>query len=78
MASMGPEKNYSFADLYEAAFGKKPAPERIVILLSLPQEEINEVVKEWAKQADWNALDVVGTDGKTYTAFYPKWGKRVF
>lgn len=74
---MESECQFSFSDLYEAAFGRKPTLEEIAYLKNFSQEELNKRVKEWAKKADWNALDIVGTDGKIYTAFYPKWGKRL-
>ena len=73
----GLECAYSFRDLFQAAFGREAKPEEMDEFSHLTQEEKNQKVKEWAKLADWNTLDKVGADGQTYTAFYPKWGRRL-
>lgn len=62
---------FSFDDLYKAAFGKDPDPALKASLTSLPQEKINEAVREWAKMAGWQTRQRKGTDGKDYTAFAP-------
>jgi hypothetical protein len=75
---LGPECQYSFEDLFFAAFGRKASLQEIEEFNQLSQESKNQKVKEWAGLADWNVVDRVGVDEKVYTAFYPKWGKRVF
>ncbi len=74
---MADNKNYSLADLYEAAFGRKPAFEEIAYLSNLSKEELDQSIKRWAEWADWNVLPVIGLDGRTHLVFYPKWGKRL-
>ncbi len=67
----GPECDFSFQDLYAAAFGKDQK-EFTEDLSNLPQKKINVLVKTWAKKANWETEDRVGSDNMVYTAFYPK------
>ncbi|MCB9357579.1 MAG: hypothetical protein H6505_03310 [Calditrichaeota bacterium] len=64
--------DYSFSDLYSAAFGT--APDRVVLeeLYALSQDERNVVVRDWAARAGWETVSVVGTDGVTYASFGPE------
>jgi hypothetical protein len=63
--------NYSFDDLYKAAFGKKMPQIEKLKLQRLSQEGINELVIAWVQQAGWQTFARTGTDGKKYVAFYP-------
>lgn len=63
---------YSFADLYEAAFGAKPTRAALEDLYALTQTERNIVVREWAARAKWETTDVTGKDGVVYASFGPK------
>ena len=71
MEIMGIECDYSFYDLYRAAFKRQPTLEQIAHFESLPQSGKNELVKQWAAAAAWETQDKVGSDGVTYTAFAP-------
>lgn len=75
---MNPACAHSFKDLFEAAFQRPATPEEIEQFRQLSQAEKNTKVREWAKLADWNCSDELGTDHQVYAAFWPKWGKRVF
>jgi hypothetical protein len=68
---MSIECAYSFFDLFRAAFKREPTIEEIAHFENLPQSGKNEMVKQWAAAAAWEAQDRVGTDGQTYTAFAP-------
>lgn len=70
---MGIECDYSFKDLYFAAFGEAPTQDEMVEFLRLDQDVRNERVKLWAEKAGWGTDDRVGTDGPVYTAFCPLW-----
>lgn len=63
--------NYSFDDLYFAAYKKSLSVYEKEKLQKLPQEKINSLVKEWAQKAGWNTKERRGADNKTYTSFYP-------
>lgn len=67
----GFECNFSFEDLYKAAFGKVLSQEEKEKLQKLPQQKINSLILEWANKANWNIYPKLGTDGKKYLAFYP-------
>lgn len=62
---------YSFSDLYRAAFGKIPEPKKMLELFSKPREEINQTVAEWAKIAGWKTKNRKAADGSEYLAFCP-------
>lgn len=68
---MGIECNYSFFDLFRAAFKREPTIEEIAQFENLDQESKNKQVKGWAEKAVWQTKDKIGSDGKTYTAFAP-------
>lgn len=63
---------FSFADLYEAAFGVKPSKAALDELYALTQDERNIVVRDWVRRAEWESFDVTGTDGVVYASFGPK------
>lgn len=63
--------HYSFSDLYEAAFGEKPARAALEELYALSQDERNIIVRDWVRRAEWETFDVIGTDGVTYASFGP-------
>ena len=63
---------YSFADLYEAAFGAAPEQRVLDELYGLTQNERNIVVRDWVTRAGWETVDIVGTDGVTYASFGPE------
>jgi hypothetical protein len=62
--------NYSFWDLYIAAFGHRPPLKEKIKLQKLSQEEINVLVLDWAKKAGWKTKKKKGVDGKVYISFY--------
>ncbi|MBI4054472.1 MAG: hypothetical protein HY397_04040 [Candidatus Doudnabacteria bacterium] len=66
-------RNYSFADLYRAAFDKEPSKKELLDLFSSPREQINATVKTWAGRAGWQTEERVGVDGQNYLAFFPKY-----
>lgn len=63
--------NYSFDDLYNAAFGKNLTSKHKKEFQSLSQEEINKLVLTWAKKAGWKATEVKGDDEIIYISFQP-------
>ncbi len=71
MGTMGIECNFSFFDLFRAAFKREPTVEEIAHFENLPQSGKNELVKEWAQEAAWETQDKMGSDGQLYTAFAP-------
>ena len=68
---MGEECNYSFFDLYKAAYGHRIALKEKRALQKLSQEEINKLVLVWAKEAGWKTKKKKGTDKKVYLSFHP-------
>lgn len=68
---MGIECAYSFLDLYKAAFGKSPALKEKIKLQTLSQDEINQLVKDWAEKANWKTRNKKGADGIIYLSFHP-------
>lgn len=65
------ECNYSFYDLYKAAFGHKVPLKEKIAFQKLEQSEINLLVLEWAKEAGWATRKKKGMDGKIYISFHP-------
>lgn len=65
------ECDYSFWELYVAAFNKNPSDEEKEEFHQLPQFRRNMKVKEWAKLAGWKTIRRIGSDFKIYIAFYP-------
>ena len=70
---MGPECEYSFADLFRAVRGRDWTIEEQAELESLPQPDRNAWVKKLAQAAEGRIAteDRLGTDGQVYTAFWP-------
>lgn len=68
---MGSECNYSFFDLYEAAFGRKISLKEKMAFQQLSQEEINDLVLVWAEEAGWKTTKKRGSDNKIYRSFHP-------
>jgi hypothetical protein len=68
---MAIECNYSFQDLYFAAFGHKPPLKEKIKLQKLSQEEINVLVRTWAEKAGWKTQKKKGTDKNVYLSFHP-------
>ena len=64
--------DYSFADLYRAAYGREPDARELAELFGRSRAEINAVVKGWAEQAGWRTREVIGSDGATYVAYWPE------
>lgn len=65
------ECNYSFYDLYKAAYGHRIPLKEKKKLQMLSQDEINAQVLVWAKEAGWKTKKKKGTDKKTYLSFHP-------
>lgn len=65
------ECNYSFYDLYKAAYGHRIPLKEKKKLQMLSQDEINAQVLIWAKEAGWKTKKKKGTDKKTYLSFHP-------
>lgn len=63
--------NFSFWDLYKAAFGKSATPAVKKRFFTLSQKAINKKVTLWAQRAGWKTEERMGTDNKLYIAFYP-------
>ena len=57
--------------LYKAAYGNNISKKEMLKLQKMPQEKINTLVLEWAKKAGWVTKNKIGTDGKSYTSFWP-------
>ncbi len=68
---MGIECAYSFDDLYFAATSKHLSALESERFLQLSQDEKNHLVRQWANQAKWMVEDRIGSDGLTYSAFWP-------
>ena len=68
---MSNECDYSFWDLYTAAYQKVPTESEKKEFFALPQFRRNMKVKEWAKRAGWKTKRKIGSDFKIYVAFYP-------
>lgn len=73
---MGDECSYSFWDLFEAANKRRPRFEEKEEFLKISQTKRNQLIKKWAKNANWGIDDRMGTDGKVYTAFCPLWKRQ--
>jgi hypothetical protein len=63
--------DYSFNDLYKAAYKKNLSKKEKTEFEKLSQEKINSLVLEWAKRAGWKTKNKTGYDGKNYLAFHP-------
>ena len=63
--------NYSFDDLYKAAFGKKLSTNQKKKLQKLPQEKINQLVEEWTQKAQWLSQEKILPQGTRFLAFSP-------
>ncbi len=63
--------NFSFWDLYKAAFKKNPSKKLKKDFQNLSQIEINKHVLIWAKKAGWQTEERIGSDKKIYLAFFP-------
>ncbi len=74
---MAIECTYSFRDLYLAAYGHEPKDKELKDLYSLPQEKINETVKDWAELAGWETKERKGTNRTNYLAFAPSFDKDI-
>lgn len=68
---MGIECNFSFDDLYKAAFGKDISKKAKQEFANLSQDKINNLVLKWSKKANWKTEEKKGIDGKIYLAFFP-------
>ncbi|MEX0930276.1 MAG: hypothetical protein WDZ79_01215 [Candidatus Paceibacterota bacterium] len=68
---MAPECDYSYHDLYAAAFGKDPEPGDLVALKNMPHPTRENVIRNWIERAGWISKEVRGEDGKVYTMFAP-------
>lgn len=68
---MGTECDYSFYDLFAAAYRRQPTIEEIAHFTNLSQEKKNILIKTWAQEAAWETDDRLAADGQIYTAFAP-------
>lgn len=64
--------NYSFEDLYFAAFGKKLNKKLKEKFKEMSQDKINLLVLNWAKKANWTTNKKIGDDNIVYISFQPK------
>lgn len=64
------ECNYSFEDLYKAAFGRKISEKKKKEFQTLTQKEINDLVNRWAQKAQWKTNKRKGADGEIYISFH--------
>lgn len=69
---MGVECLYSFWDLFDKAHGRKATDEERATFFLLPHDKRNILIRKWAVLASWEVDERTGTDGKTYTAFAPR------
>lgn len=67
--SISEECNYSFSNLFFAAFDRYQTSEEMAQFVSLDQDNKNKKVIEWAAKVHWQTQEKMGTDGKTYIAF---------
>ena len=65
------ECNFSFNDLYEAAFGKSLDVKEKAKFQELSQQEINILVLQWAKKAGWKTTKKINKDKTVFIAFNP-------
>jgi len=68
---MSEECQYSFGDLFQAAYHRELDRAEAMKFVLASQEEKNEFVRALARAANWGTRDRVGSDGKVYTAFSP-------
>lgn len=68
---MSIECNFSFDDLYNAAYGKNLSKKEKEKFTVLSQDTINELVLKWTKKANWKTKIKKGIDGKNYLSFHP-------
>lgn len=61
---------YSFDDLHAARFGREMTEPEKASLYGLSQDDRNEIVGEWAREAKWLSQVRVGDSGKEYLAFW--------
>jgi hypothetical protein len=61
---------FSFNDLYQAAFSRSLTEEEKSRLYGLSQNERNQKVGEWVRIAKWGSELRVGSDGVYYRAFW--------
>lgn len=61
----------SFDDLFLAVNGRVMTAIERQELFALPQNQRNQVVEDWAKQAGWQTEKRTGSDQQQYTAFRP-------
>ncbi len=73
---MSIECQYSFDDLYLAAFQSELSDAERAGFKTLLQSELNRLVADWAAKAGWHTAERVGSDGKIYLAFWPDLSKR--
>lgn len=63
--------NYSFEDLYKAAYGKSLDLKEKERLQHLAQGKINLIVKKWAQKAGWKTEKIKSTTNTVFIAFQP-------
>ncbi|MEX1026908.1 MAG: hypothetical protein WD049_02715 [Candidatus Paceibacterota bacterium] len=68
---MAPECDYSYRDLYIAAFGDEPKPGDLTALKNMPHPTREKVIQNWIERAEWISREVRGDDGKRYKMFKP-------
>lgn len=62
--------NYSFDDLYKAAFGKSLNSQKKLQIKALSQDEINQYVRAWTQRAEW-LLREHHIGGQVFLSFQP-------
>jgi hypothetical protein len=72
---MAIECAYSFSDLFEAVYLRKPTIKETANFGNMNQEDKNNIVKKWAQKAGWETKERIGTDGLLYIAFAPTFTK---
>ena len=66
------ECNYSFQDLYKAAFKRAPNKAELIKFSKLSLPKRNKILKEWVNLVGWETQEKLGTDGEIYIAFAPQ------
>lgn len=69
---MGIECDYSYNDLFKAAYNRLPTSKESKLLSQMTQTDRNEYVRKLAQLAEWEIEEKLGSDNQIYTAFAPR------
>jgi hypothetical protein len=69
---MGIECDYSYNDLFRAAYNRLTTVKERELLSQMTQKDRNKYVRRLAGLAEWETKDKLGSDNQIYTAFAPK------